>query len=143
MAEQSYANHRRYYPLFHYVVVPLLALHFISQVVLLIMHPSMNGVYWSVFALTLVLLAITARWQALIAQNRIIRLEERLRYKDILPADLAAKANDLDVQQIISLRFASDQELEGLVRRTLDGEFAKPDDIKKAVTHWRADHLRV
>lgn len=80
---------------------------------------------------------------ALRAQDRVIRLEERLRYNDVLSPDLATRAQALRTGQIIALRFASDEELPALVERTLKGEFEKPGDIKRAIQHWRPDHLRV
>ena len=90
----------------------------------------------------MILLALAARLQALKVQDRVIRLEERLRYRDLLSADLAARASDLPVSQIIALRFASDAELGGLVERTLNGEFEKTKDIKLAIKDWRGDYLR-
>ncbi len=99
--------------------------------------------FWVLFSLVLILLGLAARLMALRVQDRLIRLEERLRYRELLPPDLAAKASDLPVSQIIALRFASDAELPGLVERTLNGEFAKPKEIKMAIKDWRGDHLRV
>jgi hypothetical protein len=76
-------------------------------------------------------------------QNRLIRLEMRLRLREVLPAPLAARIPELTVRQLIALRFAGDAELPALVERTLKGDFAKPRDIKRAVTDWQADYLRV
>lgn len=143
MAEQNYSNHTRWYPLFHFVVMPLLALNFLSHLVRLIMTPSWSLFFWTVLGVGLILLAFTARLQALKAQDRVIRLEERLRYREVLPAELAQRASALRIGQIIALRFASDEELPALVERTLKGEFAKNKEIKQAIKNWRADHLRV
>lgn len=143
MAEQNYSNHTRWYPLFHFVVMPLLALNFLSHLVRLIMTPSWSLFFWTILGVALILLALTARLQALKAQDRVIRLEERLRYRELLPAELAQRASGLRTGQIIALRFASDEELPGLVERTLNGEFAKNKEIKQAIKNWRADHLRV
>lgn len=144
MAEQqNYSNHVRWFPLFHVVVMPLLLLNFLSHLVRLFMAPSWGLAFWSLLGITLILLALASRLQSLKAQDRVIRLEERLRYRELLPGDLAAKASALPVSQIIALRFASDAELHGLVERTIGGEFAKPKDIKLAIKEWRGDHLRV
>ena len=144
MAEtQTYANHTRWYPLFHFVVVPLLALNFLSHLVRLFMAPSWAMGFWTLLSVTLILLALASRLMALTAQDRVIRLEERLRYREVLSAELAGRFDELRIAQIIALRFASDGELEGLVERTLNGEFAKPGDIKKAMKDWRGDYLRV
>ena len=142
-AEQNYSNHTRWYPLFHFVVVPLLAINFLSHLVRFLMAPSWSLFFWVLLSVTLILLALSARLMALKAQDRLIRLEERLRYQQLLTADLLAKANALTPGQMIALRFASDQELPELVERTLTGEFAKSKEIKMAIKNWRADHHRV
>ena len=142
-ATQSYSNHTRWYPLFHFVVVPLLALNFLSHLVRLIMAPSWAMGFWTLLSVTLILLALAARLMALTAQDRVIRLEERLRYREVLSPELAGRFDELRTGQIIALRFASDGELGGLVERTLNGEFAKTGDIKKAIKDWRGDYLRV
>lgn len=146
MAEQNYSNHTRWFPLFHFVVMPLLLLNFLSHVVRLFLAEPNTGrktlAFWVLFSIVLILMALASRLMALTVQNRVIRLEEKLRYKSILSPDLAAKAESLSLGQIIALRFASDAELPSLVERTLNGEFAAPKDIKKAVKDWRSDHLR-
>ena len=126
--------------------MPLLLLNFLDHVVRIFTNVGSERweqAFWAVFSIVLILLAFSARVMALKVQDRVIRLEERLRYRDVLLADLAAKASDLPVGQIIALRFASDAELGGLVERTLTGEFAKPKDIKVAIKDWRGDYLRV
>ncbi|MFN0140485.1 MAG: DUF6526 family protein [Pyrinomonadaceae bacterium] len=144
--QQNYSNHVRWFPLFHFVVVPLLLLNFLSHIVRLYLAEPGSGrktlAFWTLLSVTFILMALAARLQALTVQNRVIRLEEKLRYKTVLPAELAATAEGLSLGQIIALRFASDAELPSLVERTLSGEFARPKDIKKAVKDWRADHLR-
>ncbi len=143
MAEQNYSNHTRWYPLFHFVVMPLLALNFLSHLVRFFMAPSWALSFWTLLGVTLILLALASRLQALKAQDRVIRLEERLRYRDVLSLELAKRADGMRTGQIIALRFASDEELSGLIERTLNGEFAKPKEIKLAIKNWRGDYLRV
>ena len=143
MAEQNYSNHARWYPLFHFVVVPLLALNFLSHLIRFFMAPSWALGFWTLLGVTLILLALASRLQALRTQDRVIRLEERLRYKDILSPALAKKADQLSIGQIIALRFASDEELACLIERTLNVEFTKTKEIKQAIKNWRGDHLRV
>lgn len=143
MPEQNYSNHTRFFPLFHFVVVPLLALNFLSHLVRLFMTPNWTLAFWTLLSITLILLALASRLMALKVQDRIIRLEERLRYNNILSSDLAAKANDLPLGQIIAMRFASDEELPALAERVLSGELKTGKDIKLAVKNWRGDHLRV
>ena len=140
---QNYGNHVRWFPLFHFVLVPLLTLNFLYQAFRLYQEPSLDRAIWVVLCLVFVLMISAARLQALKAQDRVIRLEERLRYKELLSPDLNQKAKGLRIGQIIALRFASDEELPGLVERALNGEFAKPKDIKIAIKAWRGDYLRV
>ncbi len=94
-------------------------------------------------AIGLILLSLAARLQALKAQDRVIRLEESLRYSMVLPEDLAQKAGKLKTGQIIALRFASDAELPELIEKTLNGEFQTSKEIKLAIKNWRGDYLRV
>lgn len=147
MAEQNYSNHTRWYPLFHFVVMPLLVLNFFSHLVRLFLAAPESGrkalAFWTVLSLALILLALASRLQALKAQDRVIRLEERLRYREVLTPELAKRAVGLRTGQIIALRFASDEELSGLVELTLNGEFGKTKDIKLAIKNWRGDYLRV
>jgi hypothetical protein len=86
--------------------------------------------------------AISIRSQILRVQDRVIRLEMRLRLRENLPADLATRAAHLPIQQLIALRFASNEELPELVREVLDGKVMKPNDIKQRIREWQADHLR-
>lgn len=144
--QQNFSNHVRWFPLFHFVVIPLLVLNLLSHIVRLYLAEPNSGrktlAFWTLLSFTFILMALAARLQALTVQNRVIRLEEKLRYKTLLSPELAAQAEGLSLGQIIALRFASDAELPSLVERTLNGEFATPKDIKKAVKDWRADHLR-
>ena len=145
--KQTYANHTRWFPLVHFVIMPLLLLNLLSHIVRLFMAAPETGrktlAFWTLLSFVFILMVLAARVQALKAQDRVIRLEERLRYREVLSADLAAKASDLPVGQIIALRFASDAELPGLVERTLNGEFGSTKEIKLAIKDWRGDYLRV
>lgn len=140
---QTYQNHVRWYPLVHFVVVPLLFLNLIWQIVRFSQEKTWDRAENLLLAVALVLLNLAARLQALKAQDRVIRLEERLRYREILPADLAEKAVNLRTGQILALRFASDAELPDLIKRTLAGEFQSNKQIKQAIKNWRGDYLRV
>ena len=140
---QNYANHVRYHPPFHYFMMPLLLLNFLFAIAQLWRFPDLDHLIWLVMSFGFMVILLLTRTNALQVQNRVIRLEEQLRYARVLPADLASKAGALAVGQIVALRFASDEELPALVQQTLDGKFAKGDDIKRAVKNWRADDLRV
>lgn len=144
MAEtQNFQNHARYYPLVHFVITPILFINMIWQIVDLSRFRNWDEANDLLIAVVLILMSLAARLQALRAQDRVIRLEEMLRYREILPQDLLAKTKSLRTGQIIALRFAPDEELADLIQRTLNGEFEKTKDIKQAIKNWRGDYLRV
>lgn len=140
---QTYANHKRVNPLFHLFVSPVLIANIVIRLVALVREPSFTSAWAALVALALYGLAFSARHMALVLQNRIIRFEEQSRLTRILPEDLRARIPDLRLGQLIALRFASDAEAPALTRRCLAGEFAKNDDIKRAIQDWRRDTLRV
>lgn len=145
MAEvpQTYDNHTRWHAPFHYFAAPVMVTNFIVAVVLLVREPGLERGWWVVVSAALVAVAGVARLNPLRVQDRVIRLEESLRYYQLLPEELAQRAASLTPAQVAALRFASDEELEGLIREVLDGRLTKPDEIKRAVRNWRADTLRV
>jgi Family of unknown function (DUF6526) len=140
---QSYENHTRWHAPFHFFVAPVLLTNVVVAVVQLIRDPGLDRGWWLVVSTALLVLAGLVRINPLRAQDRIIRLEEGLRYYQLLPEELARRTPSLTTAQTVALRFASDEELEGLVREVLEGRLTKPGEIKRAVKHWRADTLRV
>lgn len=131
----------------HFVVAPLLFLNLIEHVVRIFTAPNadvrLEQVFWTILSITLILMALVARLQSLQVQDRLIRLEERLRYRELLSPAVAAAASTLPISQIIALRFASDEELPSLTERVLNKELNTNKEIKLAVKNWRPDHLRV
>src|SRR6266545_4584131 len=110
--EQSYANHRRFYPLFHFIVVPLLLLNLIVRIVYAVRHAGAKLNWWEVVvAATLLGFAWAARTMVLTVQSRVIRLEERLRLQHVLPEELRGRVGELRTSQLIALRFCADEEL--------------------------------
>jgi hypothetical protein len=143
MAEtQNYQNHVRWNPFVHFVVTPLATVNLFWQLGRLGFDFNWDRATDALVALVLVLLTLAARQQALTVQNRVVRLEEKLRYREVLPPALAAEAQGLRTGQMIALRFASDEELPELVRRTLQGDLKTTKEIKLAVKNWRGDYLR-
>lgn len=141
-APQNFANHRRFDPAWHFVGALIITAGFITAIVHEVRHPSNWNLWFAVYALGILLVVARARAQTLQVQNRVIRLEMRLRLKEILPAATAARINDLTVSQLIGLRFASDAELPGLVERCLSGQLSGAEAVKKEVKNWQADWLR-
>ena len=140
---QSYENHTRWHAPFHFFLAPVLLTNVVIAVVQLVRDPGLDRGWWLVVSLALVVLGALARTNPLKTQDRIIRLEESLRYYQLLPEELAQRAASLTTAQTVALRFAPDEELEGLVREVVEGRLTRPDDIKRAVKNWRADTLRV
>ncbi|MDQ3634415.1 MAG: DUF6526 family protein [Acidobacteriota bacterium] len=140
---QNYQNHTRWYPLQHFVLTPMLIAFLIYTIVQMVRFPNVDRTMLLFLALALAIQSLVARLYALRVQDRLIRLEEKLRYEKVLPKDLAEKTIKLKTSQMIALRFASGEELPELVQKTLNGDFEKPKDIKLAVKNWRGDYLRV
>ena len=138
---QNYGNHRRWNPLWHFVAVPILIFNAVIAVVVLVRTPSRSTVWAAVVALTLVLALALLRRMALRVQDRVIRLEERLRLNRLMP-DRHEEIEDLGREQLIAIRFASDAEVPHLLDRISRGEIRTQDEIKRAIQHWRPDHLR-
>jgi len=140
---QTYKNHTRLLPPFHFFVLPVLLGNLLITIRNLFRAPSLGTGWTAVVAAALLTFAILARNMALTAQNRIIRLEMRHRLKDVLPSDLQSRIGELTPQQLIALRFASDAELPALVRDVLAGNLATQKAIKARVKNWQGDYLRV
>jgi hypothetical protein len=140
---QSYKNHARWLPPFHFFVLPIFLVNVVYSVLLAWGDPSFGTGFGVLVALALFMTALLARTQALKAQDRVIRLEMRLRMHKVLPADMHGRIDDVTADQLIGLRFASDGELAELVRQILAGTLATQKSIKEAVKDWQADHHRV
>ena len=140
---QNYQNHARFVPMYHYVLLPLLLVNFLAMAYRVWQQPGLITGWTLVIAFLLIVTALFARVFALKAQDRVIRLEEHLRMRDLLPQDLKGRINDFSAEQLIGLRFASDAELPGLAATVLRDNVHKRDAIKKMVKNWRAADLRV
>ena len=140
---QTYANHTRWHPLFHFFLVPIMSINLIWSIVLCYQYPGWTQCWWVVVSVALVVMMFLVRTNSLKVQDRLIRLEEELRCQRILPADLAQRAGAIGVRQVIALRFAPDEELEALVTEVVEGRLTKPAEIKRAIKAWRADTFRV
>jgi hypothetical protein len=139
--QQSLRYHARLVPLFHFALFALVAGNFFHAARTLL--PLSQDSFWRmVVAAALVLMMWYVRAFPLAAQDRVIRLEERLRLAEMAP-ELAVQAGRITSEQWTALRFAGDGEFVELVRRVLDGKLTSPRDIKRAIVHWRADHERV
>lgn len=143
MNPQTFTNHTRWHAPFHFFIVPVMLINFVWSVVDLFIAPGWYTGRWAVVSIALLMLTILVRINPLRAQDRVIRLEERLRCQRVLSPALAQQIEALSTGQLIALRFAPDEELEELVSAVLSGSLARPVDTKKAIRNWRADYLRV
>ena len=142
MKPQSYATHRRWEPLFHFFALPALLLMFPAwSIVHLYRHyPAPQSFVFLVFAFAIAVLAVYARVFALRVQDRLIALEERLRLEKTLSPEARAAAQLTD-DQLIGLRFASDEEVADLVAAACAEKLTR-EQIKKRVKSWRPDYRR-
>jgi hypothetical protein len=143
MPEQNFANHVKLVPTFHFFVIPVLTLNFVSSIFKLV-HTwfRWDALIGMLTAAALVVLAFRARLFALSVQDRVIRLEERMRFERLLPDDLKARIAEFQPGQLVALRFACDAELPALARKVLNDNMTDRKAIKKMVQTWRPDYLR-
>jgi len=143
MAEpQNFKNHGKFDPAFHFFLAPVGLALLISSIVDVVRNPSwMTGIHVLVM-FWLIVLMFKTRVYSLKVQDRVIRLEERLRLASLLSASLQPRIGDLTVDQLIGLRFASDAEVAGLVEKAAAGNWNRKQ-IKEAVQTWRPDYWRV
>jgi len=140
---QNFRNHRRNYPLYHFVAAPLLAIYLVYAVWGLVRAPALPTAMNVVLAAGLVAMLFASRIMALTVQNRVIRLEMTLRLQRVLgPAAAADALARLPVGRLIALRFASDAELPGLIARVLSQELTTNTEVKQAIREWQPDLLR-
>ena len=140
---QELSTHRRWVPAWHFFTVPVLVGNVVVVVVRFVRDPTISSGWGFLVALALLIGIVLSRNMPLRAQDRIIRLEERIRLQRVLPADLRGRIDDLTTDQLIGLRFAPDAEVPELARRALSGDLKTRSDIKSAIKNWRADHMRM
>lgn len=139
---QNFSKHTRWDPLFHFFILPVFFITLISVIIHVVRRPSIHSA-WIIIVMVAAIIAIfKMRMYALRVQDRIIRLEERLRLANLVDPALRPRLNEITESQLVALRFASDGELPALAARTLNEKLSKAD-IKKAIQHWRPDHWRV
>ena len=139
---QSAANHNRLVVGFHVVTAMLAMAYVVWAAIRVIRQPSGDTAMMLVGAIAILLVGWYARTFPLAVQDRLIRLEERLRFAALLPPELLSRSSSLTEAQYIGLRFASDAEVPALVKRALDENLTQKQ-IKEAIVNWRPDYFRV
>jgi len=150
---QNFSNHSKLVPAFHFFVLPVLFANVIQAGYWLFgrfarnhatgLGVAIGALIYFLLALALLTLALLARLFALGVQDRVIRLEERLRYQQLLPDALKPRINEFTINQLVALRFASDAELPALATRVLDSKLDNRKAIKRMIQIWRADLQRI
>lgn len=139
---QTFANHGKFDPLYHFVLSPLALVLLIGSIWAAV-NEGTGEAWWRVgVAVAVFLIVAKLRVYSLRVQDRVIRLEERLRLQTVLPAPLRSRVTELTPADLIALRFASDEELPSLVERVLS-EHPKGKEIKKSIRNWRPDYFRI
>lgn len=139
---QSYANHARFIPAYHMVAGPILLVYFLWSAYRAVTAPGAETIITLFLSIALIIIFFFARIMALTVQDRVIRLEMRLRMRELLPPDLVARIPEFTHKQLVALRFASDAELPALARKVLDERLTDGKAIKQLVRDWQADTLR-
>ena len=142
-AGQNFSNHVRFVKPYHFIAGPIFLVNAVYALYRMIGVWTFQAVLNALVAVALVILFLFARVFALGAQDRVIRLEMRLRMRELLPEDLQGRINDFTPQQMVGLRFASDAELPALARKVLDENITAATPIKKEVRDWQADNHRI
>jgi len=143
MSQQNYTNHSRFFPLLHFFIMPLALILLLLQAYRGFRDMEITDLILLLIVFLLICTNLAARLQALKAQDRVIRLEEFLRYERLLGSDVVEKAKAMPVNTVIALRFATDKELPDLVGKVLDGTLTTTKEVKQAIGEWRADLYRV
>jgi hypothetical protein len=141
-AAQTYKNHTRLDPPYHMFVIPVFAINVVVAIWNLVRDPSLAAGWFVILAIAAAVAVLKLRLYPLKAQDRVIRLEERMRLTPLLSGPLRSRIGDLTEDQLIGLRFASDSEIPALVEKALQDGMSRKE-IKQAIVNWRADYFRV
>jgi hypothetical protein len=145
MKKQDYSNHTRYYAPHHFIFYPVVALSFVTSIFCIFIYPD-HSVEWIAMAFLFLIVGWLAymlrQHYALTNQNRIVRLEMRLRYFELTQKSFIPLESRLSFKQIAALRFASDEELLPLIEKSVT-ENLSPDNIKRSIKNWQPDVMRV
>jgi dolichyl-phosphate-mannose--protein O-mannosyl transferase len=139
---QNFENHTKFVPGFHIGVLGIFTINLGWSLYRVSHSFSAESVISLLLAIAFILLAFYARTFALAVQDRVIRLEMRLRMQQVLPAELRPRIPEFSVNQLVALRFASDAELPALAKKVLDEKLNDRKAIKKMIREWQPDFLR-
>jgi hypothetical protein len=124
------------------VAAALLLVTLVYAVWSLVTSFSLQRLMFLVLVFAVIIVYYYSRVFALAVQDRLIRLEERLRLARVLPDALRPRIQEFTTAQLVALRFADDEELPALAQRVLDQSLQDREEIKRQISRWRADHER-
>jgi hypothetical protein len=139
---QSFKNHARFDPLYHIVLTLVLLVNLVYSIVHVVLHPSLSNGWLVVLSAAFILVLLRLRQYPLKVQDRVVRLEERLRLQALAPAEWHRQIYQLSEHQLIGLRFAGDDEVVALAKQALEENLTRKQ-IKERIRNWRADQWRV
>jgi hypothetical protein len=139
---QTFQNHAKFVPIYHFVAFPLIAVNLIWSWFRLFQLQTGDSLVNALTALALVIVFFIARILALRVQDRVIRLEMRLRLREVLPVELHPRIAEFTPAQLVAMRFASDAEMPDLAATVLRDQIQDKKTIKQMIKNWTADHLR-
>lgn len=139
---QTYANHAKFDPIFHFILAPVTISNLIIAIVRLARNPGLDTAWILVLSLALLLVLFRLRTYPLRVQDRLIRLEERMRLNEILPENFRARIGELTEAQLVALRFVCDAEIPAMVQQALANTLSNKQ-IKQSIKSWRPDYFRV
>lgn len=141
---QTLANHAKFVPLYHYFLSLLVLVNLLWSIWWLIQHQGLDAVVRLLAAVALLVIFLLCRTFPLKVQDRLIRLEERLRLAELTTDDaVRARLHELTPQQAVALRFASDEEAPALAKQVLDEGLTDTKAIKQRIKTWRPDYHRM
>ncbi len=139
---QSLKNHARLDPAFHVFLGLILLLNLIYSIIHLVRHVSWRSGWFVVLSVAAIVVVLKIRLYPLKVQDRVIRLEERLRLQSLAPTEWHTQIYRLSEDQLVGLRFAGDDEVVALAKTALEENLTRKQ-IKQRIRNWRADHWRV
>ncbi|MDR3736890.1 MAG: DUF6526 family protein [Acidobacteriaceae bacterium] len=139
---QSFEHHAAFDPLFHIALIGILTINLVVAITFAVLHPGFWSAWMTVLSLAVFIVLVRLRQYPLKVQDRIIRLEERLRLQSLAPAEWHAQIDNLSEDQLIGLRFASDDEVVELAKHALEHKLTRKQ-IKERIRNWRADYWRI
>ena len=139
---QTFENHTRIVPAWHLVAAPILLLNFGFAISQIVKVQNFATVVELLLSIALLIMWAFSRVFVLTVQDRLIRLEMRLRMASVLPVEMRSRIPEFTVGQLVSLRFASDEELPALAKKVLDEKIVQRKAIKKLIKNWQPDELR-